>query len=74
MMIRAGPAPEPRARWIREPRDRAERRERRASGFLADADSAGHVVDFHALRVTYITALVKGGASVKVAARVGAAL
>ena len=30
-------------------------------------DDAGHVVDFHALRATYITLLVKGGASVKVA-------
>ena len=46
---------------------RVERRERRESSFLVVTDDAGRVVDFHALRMTYITLLVKGGASVKVA-------
>ncbi len=55
-----------RARWIRETTNRDERRARRASGFLAEVDSTGRVVDFHAFRVTYITLLVKGGESVKV--------
>ena len=55
------------ARWIKETQDRAERRRRRDDGFLAHRDAAGRIVDFHALRVTYITLLVKGGASVKVA-------
>ena len=56
-----------RARWIRETRNPAERRERRASDFLKVADSAGRVVDFHALRVTFITMLVRSGVSVKAA-------
>ncbi len=55
------------ARWIRGTADRGERRERRRSDFLAVVDDAGRLVDFHALRTTYITLLVKGGASVKVA-------
>jgi hypothetical protein len=46
--------------------DRKERRERRDSGLLAEIDGTGRVVDFHALRATYITLLVKSGASVKV--------
>ena len=56
-----------RARWIRAVAGRVERRDRRESSFLAVTDDAGRVVDFHALRTTYITMLVKGGASVKVA-------
>jgi integrase len=56
-----------RARWIRDTFCPAERRKRRDSDSLAILDANGHVVDFHALRATYITALVKGGASVKVA-------
>ncbi len=55
-----------RARWIRETQDGSQRRRRRASDFLAEVDSTGRVVDFHAFRVTYITLLVKGGESVKV--------
>ena len=54
-----------RARWIRAIADPRERRQRRDSDFLAITDGAGRVVDFHALRATYITMLVKGGASVK---------
>jgi len=52
-----------RAAWIKGTLNRAERR---ASGFLAEADHAGCVVGFHALRATYITLLVESGASVKV--------
>lgn len=54
-----------RAHWITATPERRERRERRRSDFLAVVDGAGCVVDFHALRVTYITMLVKGGASVR---------
>ncbi|MFA7237980.1 MAG: site-specific integrase [Phycisphaeraceae bacterium] len=56
-----------RARWIKDTPQPAERRQRRQAGFLTHADADGRVVDFHALRVTYITMIVKGGASVKVA-------
>jgi len=56
-----------RARWIKATRDRAERRERRKADFLAVTDGEGRVVDFHSLRATFITMIVKGGASVKVA-------
>jgi hypothetical protein len=55
-----------RARWLRATPDRRERWERRRSSFLAVVDDSGRIVDFHALRATYITLLVKGGASVKV--------
>jgi len=54
-----------RAQWIREIKDRNQRRNRRASSFLAEVDSAGRVVDFHALRVTFVTLLIQNGASVK---------
>ena len=54
------------ARWIKATCDPRERRERRDSEFLAERDGAGRVVDFHALRATYITLLVRSGASVKV--------
>jgi len=64
MMIRAD-LRRARARWIRATANRQERRERRRSDFLAVIDGDGRVVDFHALRATYITMLVKGGASVK---------
>ena len=56
-----------RALWIKASLNRAERRERNESGFLAVTDDNARVVDFHALRVTFITALARGGASVKVA-------
>jgi hypothetical protein len=56
-----------RAWWIRETHDRDRRRERRQSDFLAVVDHGGNVVDFHALRKTYVTLLIKGGATVKVA-------
>ena len=53
--------------WIKTTCDHRERRERWRSNFLAVIDDTGRVVDFHALRATYITLLVKGGVSVKVA-------
>ncbi len=55
------------ARWIRSTPDPRLRRVRRDSGTLRPPDAAGRVADFHALRVSFITALVRGGASVKVA-------
>ncbi len=55
------------ARWIRETQTRKERRQRLESEFLAVVDAAGRVADFHSLRVSYITLLVKSGVSVKVA-------
>lgn len=55
------------AGWIREVLDPTERRKRRRVGFLSPRDEAGRVVDFHALRHTYVSAVVNGGASVKVA-------
>jgi len=54
-----------RAQWIKAATSSVERRERNESGFLAVTDDTGRVVDFHALRVTFITALARGGASVK---------
>jgi len=54
-----------RSRWLRATPDHRERRERRQSSFLAVVDDSGRIVDFHALRTTFVTMLVKGGASVK---------
>ncbi len=51
--------------WRREAGTWAERRQRAASGFLRHTDSEGRQVDFHALRATYVTLLVKSGATVK---------
>ncbi len=56
-----------RARWIVATPDRQERRERWQSDTLAVVDDSGIVVDFHALRATYVTLLVKAGGSVKAA-------
>jgi len=56
-----------RAWWIKETRDRAERRNRRASSFLAARDGSGRVVDFHALRHTFITRLARSGVTPAVA-------
>ncbi len=52
--------------WTRETPPGAQRRERRRTAFLRETDDAGRVADFHALRASYITEIVKGGASVKV--------
>ena len=51
--------------WVKCGATPEEQSGRRASDFLRETDSAGHVVDFHALRVTYITMLVRGGATVR---------
>jgi len=56
-----------RAKWIKQTTGKAASRERRADDYLAVRDDAGRLVDFHALRATFITLVVKGGASVKVA-------
>ncbi len=53
-------------RWTRETPPGAQRREKRRAGFLREADDSGRVADFHSLRATYITSIVRGGASVKV--------
>ncbi len=56
-----------RAQWIRATADWRERRERRGSDFLAAIDDGGRVVDFHALRHTFITNLARGGVHPKLA-------
>ena len=53
--------------WLNEARTPAEREKREASTILAYRDHAGLVFDFHALRGQFITAIVRGGASLKVA-------
>jgi integrase/recombinase XerD len=56
-----------RAEWLDEAGSEAERQERERADFLLYADHRGHVSDFHSLRVLYISRVVAGGASVKVA-------
>ena len=57
-----------RAAWIDDAADARERAEReRDPGFLQPVDGSGRVIDFHALRHTYISAIVAGGASVRTA-------
>ena len=55
-----------RAKYIGDAATDAERAEREQSGFCLYSDAAGRYADFHALRHTYITRLVKSNASVKV--------
>ena len=55
-----------RATYVGDAATAAERTEREQSGFCLYADAAGRYADFHALRHTYITRLVKSNASVKV--------
>ncbi len=54
-----------RDQWIRSTQDPAEQIRRSESDFLSHLASNGRVVDFHALRVTYITALIRSGANAK---------
>ncbi len=54
-----------RTAWIDESRTPAERAERAGSDYLRHTDSAGRVVDFHGLRVHYISRVVDAGANVK---------
>jgi integrase len=56
-----------RARWIAEAESATEQRRREQSDFLRHTDSQGRVVDFHGLRHTFISQVVRTGASVKVA-------
>ncbi len=56
-----------RAAYIRQGRNPIDRRERRASDMLAVDDRSGRIMDWHSFRHGYITALVKSGASAKVA-------
>ncbi len=55
------------ARWIRETPNRKERRERRDSDFLNYVDSEGRYADFHGLRHSYVTNLVKGNVAPRAA-------
>jgi len=54
-------------RWVEEVKSPEVQKERQDSDFLAYRNTAGLVVDFHALRHTYISRLVRSGANVKVA-------
>ena len=53
--------------WVQAGETKAEKRDRALSGFLRAIDSEGRVVDFHALRHTFVTNLAKGGVHPKVA-------
>lgn len=53
--------------WLDEAQDPEERRRREDADFLRPVDSGGRVVDMHALRHTFVSAVVRGGASAKVA-------
>ena len=53
--------------WLEEAATKKERKEREKSSFLKYRDAAGRVADFHALRHTYISRLVRSGANIKVA-------
>jgi integrase len=52
--------------WIKEATNTAEKAKRETSDYLCHTDRAGTVVDFHALRHTYITMLAMSGAPLKV--------
>jgi integrase/recombinase XerD len=55
-----------RAEWIGEAGDdQAERKQRERSTFLTYRDESGRVADFHALRHTFITRLVRAGVKPK---------
>jgi integrase len=57
-----------RAAWIAEAGDDAgERQRRESSSFLAYEDDAGRFVDFHSLRHTFVSEVVRSGATPKVA-------
>ena len=51
--------------WIAKAATPEERAQRENSGFLVPRDSKGLVIDFHALRHTYITLLARSGISPK---------
>lgn len=54
-----------RAEWIAESRTDAERKARIASSFLVYRDADNRVADFHSLRHTFITRLIRSGAKPK---------
>ena len=56
-----------RAAWIEEAANDAERTRREQTDFLAYENAAREVLDFHSFRHSYISSIVNGGASVKVA-------
>jgi len=56
-----------RAAWIKQAKTPDQREERDRSDFLKDKDASGRIVDFHSFRHTYVTRVVRSGASVKVA-------
>lgn len=56
-----------RAAWIAEAMTDAERKQRTEGDFLTYENTAGEVADFHSFRHAYISSIVNGGASVKVA-------
>lgn len=56
-----------RKKWVEEVESPEAQKERLDSSFLAYRDSAGRVADFHALRHTYITRLVRSGVAPAVA-------
>ncbi len=53
--------------WIEEAASKKTHKEREKTSFLEYRDAAGRVADFHALRHTYISRLVRSGVNVKVA-------
>ncbi len=53
--------------WIDAAQTEVDRKARRESDFLVYEDTAGLIADFHSTRHTYISNVVAGGASVKVA-------
>jgi len=56
-----------RKEWLKQFRSPKERATQAKSDFLAKNDQSGHVVDFHALRHTFITNLARSGVHPKVA-------
>ena len=56
-----------REEWIKDAQDDREREAREKSLFLLHVDHNGHVVDFHALRKTFITNLTRSGVAPKTA-------
>ena len=56
-----------REKWVAEAESPEAQEQRGRSYFLAYRDGAGLVADFHALRHTYVSRLVRSGANVKVA-------
>ena len=56
-----------RAAWIAEATTQVEKELRTKSDFLVYENAAGEVADFHSFRHAYISSIVNGGASVKVA-------